>query len=389
MVRLRCESPAERWLIPAFVFFFEMLYPFRWSGPGRARAHRRRGRRLRAARPRRLRGGGRLRADPRRRHRRLRAGAAHEDARADLARPDRPGRSRSAPTSFGDVRRMVARTAYAQLGYSPALLAGMVAALALVFLAPPLLALFADRGAARGWRRARLGRDGAGLRADLAPLRPLAAARARAARRSPPPTWSSPSTRPSPNGAAAAACGRARPNPRSDAALNRATAAGLKPHRSRADRGLRKRERNVVCGRNRARRGAVRPAVPPARDPLPCPRCRISRRRGCAPASAAERRSTPMPATTAAAGRSTPPSRRGPAPARRAARRWPLGVRAGGGCHHPGRIRHAPPLLRPRRSGAGGAHRPLPAAACRRARRRLPAAAGRCSTAGRSTSRAR
>ena len=37
---------------------------------------------------------------------------------------------------------MVARTAYAQLGYRPALLAGMLAALALVFLAPPALALF-------------------------------------------------------------------------------------------------------------------------------------------------------------------------------------------------------------------------------------------------------
>ena len=28
MVRLSCDSPAERWLIPAFVFFFQMLYPF-------------------------------------------------------------------------------------------------------------------------------------------------------------------------------------------------------------------------------------------------------------------------------------------------------------------------------------------------------------------------
>ena len=28
MVKLRCESPAERGLIPAFVFFFQMLYPF-------------------------------------------------------------------------------------------------------------------------------------------------------------------------------------------------------------------------------------------------------------------------------------------------------------------------------------------------------------------------
>ena len=35
MVRLRCVSVAERCLIPAFVFFFQMLYPFSWvNRPG-------------------------------------------------------------------------------------------------------------------------------------------------------------------------------------------------------------------------------------------------------------------------------------------------------------------------------------------------------------------
>ncbi|MGE0195654.1 MAG: glycosyltransferase, partial [Methylocystis sp.] len=29
MVKLRCESVAERWLVPAFIFFFQKLYPFR------------------------------------------------------------------------------------------------------------------------------------------------------------------------------------------------------------------------------------------------------------------------------------------------------------------------------------------------------------------------
>jgi hypothetical protein len=37
MARLRCDSRAERWLIPAFVFFFQMLYPFRWANDPRAR----------------------------------------------------------------------------------------------------------------------------------------------------------------------------------------------------------------------------------------------------------------------------------------------------------------------------------------------------------------
>src|SRR5262249_58045479 len=30
MVELHCESPAEKALVPAFVFFFQMLYPFAW-----------------------------------------------------------------------------------------------------------------------------------------------------------------------------------------------------------------------------------------------------------------------------------------------------------------------------------------------------------------------
>jgi hypothetical protein len=42
---------------------------------------------------------------------------------------------------------MVARSAYAQLGYSPLLLAGTLVGMALVYLAPPLLALFAPEPA--------------------------------------------------------------------------------------------------------------------------------------------------------------------------------------------------------------------------------------------------
>lgn len=39
MVRLRCESSWERLLIPAFVFFFQKLYPFRWvNDPNKATA---------------------------------------------------------------------------------------------------------------------------------------------------------------------------------------------------------------------------------------------------------------------------------------------------------------------------------------------------------------
>ena len=54
MVKLRCESFAERALIPAFIFFFEMLYPFAWVNR-RDRRDRGGGRRLHAGAPRRAR----------------------------------------------------------------------------------------------------------------------------------------------------------------------------------------------------------------------------------------------------------------------------------------------------------------------------------------------
>jgi len=43
---------------------------------------------------------------------------------------------------FGAVAAMISRSAYAQLRYSPLLLAGTLLGLALVYAAPPLLALF-------------------------------------------------------------------------------------------------------------------------------------------------------------------------------------------------------------------------------------------------------
>jgi len=45
-------------------------------------------------------------------------------------------------TTWGDIRRMVARSAYAQLNYSPLNLAGTVAGLILTYLVPLLMALF-------------------------------------------------------------------------------------------------------------------------------------------------------------------------------------------------------------------------------------------------------
>jgi hypothetical protein len=57
--------------------------------------------------------------------------------------------------SFKDVRGMIARSAYAQLGYSPYLLAATMVVMALTFWAPPVLAVLGSGGvrlaAAAAW----------------------------------------------------------------------------------------------------------------------------------------------------------------------------------------------------------------------------------------------
>ena len=55
-----------------------------------------------------------------------------EDVRSLRAYPD-----------IGDIRRMVVRSAYAELRYSPARLAGALLGMALTYLAPPLLTVLA------------------------------------------------------------------------------------------------------------------------------------------------------------------------------------------------------------------------------------------------------
>ena len=144
MVKLRCESFAERLFIPAFIFFFQMLYPFAWverSAPRDGGG----GRRLHAGAPRRVARSRRHGGDPRRLDRRLRARRKRSKARGPiwLGLTERVHSIRAYP-AIADIRRMVARTAYAQLRYSPLLLAGTVVGLALTYLAPVALALFAD-----------------------------------------------------------------------------------------------------------------------------------------------------------------------------------------------------------------------------------------------------
>ena len=151
MVRLACDSHAEHALVPAFVFFFQMLYPFPWvNDPLRATA---------AA------AGGTI-LIRRRVLARIGGIAAIRGALIDdvaLATAVKTGgriwlghsglaRSIRAYPAAGDIWRMIARTAYVQLRFSPLLLLGTVLGMGITFLLPPLVALF-GHGVARwcGW----------------------------------------------------------------------------------------------------------------------------------------------------------------------------------------------------------------------------------------------
>lgn len=141
MARLRVESLWERLVVPAFVYFFAQLYPFRRIG--------RKGSRTAAAA-----GGCVL----------LRAATAERARIPDAIRHaviDDVALARAVKGSGGhiwlgladhvdsvrpyprlhDLWRMVSRSAYAQLRHNPLLLLGTVAGLALVYLVPPAAVL--------------------------------------------------------------------------------------------------------------------------------------------------------------------------------------------------------------------------------------------------------
>ena len=142
MAKLRCRSFAERMFVPAFIFFFQMLYPFAWANdPHRATAAAAGGCML--VRRDALHDAGGLAA--------IRDALIDDCALAKLLKRQGPiaitlterVHSIRAYAAIADIRRMVSRTAYAQLRYSPLLLAGTVLGLALTYLAPVALALFA------------------------------------------------------------------------------------------------------------------------------------------------------------------------------------------------------------------------------------------------------
>lgn len=146
MARLRCQSFVERAMIPAFVFFFQMLYPFTWvNRADRATAAAAGGCMLVLRRA--LQAAGGIEA--------IRGELIDDCALAGLLKNHGPiwlglterVRSVRAYASVADIRRMVARCAYAQLRFSPWRLAGATAAMIVAYLAPPALSLFGSGAA--------------------------------------------------------------------------------------------------------------------------------------------------------------------------------------------------------------------------------------------------
>ncbi len=143
MAKLRCASIAERSHVPAFIYFFQMLFPFLWvnrSSSGVAAA-----------------AGGCIlvRTDALERAGGI-AGirnALIDDcslaAKLKVIGPIWLGLSERVQSvrpyeTFSDVRQMISRSAYAQLRYSPLLLAATTLGLLLTFVAAPMLAIFAS-----------------------------------------------------------------------------------------------------------------------------------------------------------------------------------------------------------------------------------------------------
>jgi len=163
MVALSCASGWERLLIPAFVYFFRLLYPFAWVNDDRRATAAAAGGCVLLAGPMLGRIGGVARIK----------GDLIDDCALATAVKGAGGRlwlglattSRSVRpyASLEEIWAMVARSAYTQLNYSPALLSGTVAGMTLLYLTPPLA--FVAGSAARRWDLAAAGLLGWGLMA--------------------------------------------------------------------------------------------------------------------------------------------------------------------------------------------------------------------------------
>ncbi len=148
MAQLRCESPAEKMLIPAFVFFFFMLYPPEWVRSGKGSAAAAGGCMLiRREMLERIGGIAAIRTaliDDCALAAKVKAAAGRVWlGTADAAVLSMRGYGRS-----GEIRAMIARSAFAQLRHSGWILAGTMAGLVATYLLPVFLMLSGDGPAA-------------------------------------------------------------------------------------------------------------------------------------------------------------------------------------------------------------------------------------------------
>jgi len=138
MARLRLVSLTNRLFLPAFVYFFAKLYPFRWSNSATHQTAAAAGGCVLLKRTALERAGGLSSI----------SGAVIDDCSLAAAIKRSGGRTWLGLTqdvhsirgygSIAPVWDMVARTAYTQLGHSPLALVGTVAGLALIYVVPPI-----------------------------------------------------------------------------------------------------------------------------------------------------------------------------------------------------------------------------------------------------------
>ena len=150
MAKLSCATFAEHLLIPAFVYFFAMVYPFAQVNDPRNRVAGAAGGCM-LARTDALRAAGGIAA--------IRTAMIDDCALGAVMKRQGPiwlglterAQSLRPYVTVGEIGRMVSRSAYAQLGYSPLVLAGALVGMLLTYLAPPLTALLAPSALEAAW----------------------------------------------------------------------------------------------------------------------------------------------------------------------------------------------------------------------------------------------
>jgi hopene-associated glycosyltransferase HpnB len=142
MAKLRCNSLAERSHVPAFVYFFQMLFPFSWVRQPHSGVAAAAGGCMLVSANALARAGGmagirNALIDDCSLAAKLKDVGSIWLGLTDRVHSIRPYRTLS------DVKHMISRSAYAQLGYSSLRLAAAAMGMTLTFLVPPLLAVFA------------------------------------------------------------------------------------------------------------------------------------------------------------------------------------------------------------------------------------------------------